>query len=61
ARAGVRETLQTDPVFLEDKEKIPAVLRSVLRPELGVWIDETNLLERHGLEGPIRPLVHTGR
>ncbi|MFX1602924.1 MAG: hypothetical protein ACFFCK_05515 [Promethearchaeota archaeon] len=61
ARAGMRETLQTDPVFLEDREKIPAVLRSVLRPELGVWIDETNLLERHGLEGSIRPLVHTGR
>jgi hypothetical protein len=59
ARAGVKETLQTDPVLLEDRENTFAVLRSVLRPELGAWIDETNLLERHGLEGSIRPLVHT--
>jgi hypothetical protein len=59
ARAGVKETLQTDPVSLEDRENTFAVLRSVLRPELGVWIDETNLLERHSLEGSIHPLVHT--
>jgi len=60
ARAGVKETLQTDPVLLEDKENALAVLRSVLRPELGVWVDETPLLERHNLERSARPLVHTG-
>ncbi len=59
ARAGVKEALQTDPVLLEDRENTLVVLRSILRPELGVWIDETNLLERHGLEVSIRPLVHT--
>jgi len=60
ARAGVKETLQTNPVLLEGKENALAVLRSVLRPELGVWVDETPLLERHSLEGSVRPLVHTG-
>ncbi|MFQ5832698.1 MAG: hypothetical protein ACE5H4_08355 [Candidatus Thorarchaeota archaeon] len=59
ARAGVKETLQTDPVVLDDRANVLAVLFSVLRPELGVWTSETSLLERHGLECPVRPLVHT--
>lgn len=59
ARAGVKETLQTDPVILDDRADVLAVLFSVLRPELGVWTSETPLLERHGLERSVRPLVHT--
>jgi hypothetical protein len=59
SRAGVGETLQSDPVCMDSRANALAVLNSVLRPELGIWTADYPILNRHESGEAVHSLVRT--
>ncbi|MHA1771997.1 MAG: hypothetical protein ACTSYL_03915 [Candidatus Thorarchaeota archaeon] len=45
-RFGVSQTLQAQPALLDSEDNVLAILQTVLRPNLKLWIDESPLLKR---------------
>ena len=50
AKAGVKNALATDPIYLDNTENTLTLLESLLQPGLKFWTEGTPLLERFGKE-----------
>jgi hypothetical protein len=58
ARAGVQETLSSEPVKLDNKDNAVELLETLLEPDFSAWAHETPLLDRLGITtSPLYPKI----